>query len=208
LIREKNAREICTIFNNLEMESGMMENNKSNCAFRLEKYFFMKQPQFNSQTQVYWHWLLLFTLVHLFSCTSTPDHPNIILCMADDQGWGDVGYYSHPDLKTPNLDNMAASALRFDHFYAAAPVCSPTRGSVLTGRHPNRFGCFTWGSTLRPQETTIAEALKQAGYSTGHFGKWHLGSVRQGSPVNPGASGNDRRTESLDAIGDPKFERD
>jgi arylsulfatase A-like enzyme len=117
--------------------------------------------------------------------------PNIVLCMADDQGWGDMAYNGHPVLKTPNFDAMAAEALRFDHFYAAAPVCSPTRGSVMTGRHPNRFGCFKWGHTLRPQEITIAEALKKAGYVTGHFGKWHLGSVRKGSPVNPGASGFD-----------------
>jgi len=117
--------------------------------------------------------------------------PNIILCMADDQGWGDIAYNGHPVLKTPNFDSMAASALRFDRFYAAAPVCSPTRGSVMTGRHPNRFGCFKWGHTLRPQEITIAEALKMAGYVAGHFGKWHLGSVCEGSPVNPGNSGFD-----------------
>ncbi len=125
------------------------------------------------------------------SCKPSSRMPNIILCMADDQGWGDVAYNGHPVLQTPNLDAMAASSLRFDRFYAAAPVCSPTRGSVMTGRHPNRFGCFQWGYTLRPQEITIAEALKNAGYATGHFGKWHLGSVCQGSPVNPGASGFD-----------------
>lgn len=125
------------------------------------------------------------------SCKSFSQKPNIILCMADDQGWGDVAYNGHPVLQTPNLDTMAASSLRFDRFYAAAPVCSPTRGSVLTGRHPNRFGCFQWGYTLRPQEITIAEALKTSGYVTGHFGKWHLGSVCKDSPVNPGASGFD-----------------
>ncbi len=122
---------------------------------------------------------------------STSNKPNIVLCMADDQGWGDMAYNGHPVLKTPNFDAMAASAFRFDRFYAAAPVCSPTRGSVMTGRHPNRFGCFKWGHTLRPQEITLAEALKTAGYVTGHFGKWHLGSVEKGSPVNPGASGFD-----------------
>ncbi|MCL4217386.1 MAG: sulfatase-like hydrolase/transferase [Candidatus Hydrogenedentes bacterium] len=111
--------------------------------------------------------------------------------MADDQGWGDMAYNGHPVLKTPNFDAMAAETLRFDRFYAAAPVCSPTRGSVMTGRHPNRFGCFRWGHTLRPQESTIAEALKTAGYTTGHFGKWHLGPVYKNSPVNPGASGFD-----------------
>jgi arylsulfatase A-like enzyme len=118
--------------------------------------------------------------------------PNIVLCMADDQGWGDTAYNGHPDLQTPNLDAMAAAGLRFDRFYAAAPVCSPTRGSVMTGRHPNRFGCFSWGRTLRPQEITIAERLQAAGYATGHFGKWHLGSVLKGSPVNPGNSGFDQ----------------
>lgn len=118
--------------------------------------------------------------------------PNIVLCMADDQGWGDVGYNGHPVLKTPNLDEMAAKGLRLDHFYAAAPVCSPTRGSVLTGRHPNRYGCFSWGHTIRPQEITIAEALKRAGYATGHFGKWHVGPVRADSLLCPGASGFDR----------------
>lgn len=117
--------------------------------------------------------------------------PNFVLAMADDQGWGDIGYNGHPVLRTPNLDEMAATGLRFDRFYAAAPTCSPTRGSVLTGRHPNRFGCFTAGYDLRPREITIAEALKTAGYATGHFGKWHLGSVRADSPVCPGASGFD-----------------
>jgi arylsulfatase A-like enzyme len=117
--------------------------------------------------------------------------PNIVLCMADDQGWGDVGFRGHPVLKTPVMDELAATGLRFERFYAAAPVCSPTRGSVLTGRHPNRYGCFSWGRTIRPQEVTVAEALKTAGYTTGHFGKWHVGPVRADSPVSPGASGFD-----------------
>lgn len=128
----------------------------------------------------------------LVSLAADALHPNVLLVMADDQGWGDVAYNGHPTLKTPNLDAMAAAGLKFDRFYAAAPVCSPTRGSVMTGRTPNRFGCFSWGHTLRPQEVTVAEALKSAGYATGHFGKWHLGSIQKASPVNPGASGFDR----------------
>lgn len=115
--------------------------------------------------------------------------PNIILVMADDQGYGDVAFNGHPRLKTPILDEMAAQGLRFDRFYAAAPVCSPTRGSVLTGRHPNRFGCFSWGYTLRPEEITVAEAARTAGYATGHFGKWHLGSVRLNNTLSPGMNG-------------------
>lgn len=137
--------------------------------------------------------LLLFSGCLLFvgelAATSPP--PNIILAMADDQGWGDMAYNGDPVVKSPVFDEMARTGLRFDRFYAAAPVCSPTRGSVLTGRHPNRFGCFKWGYTLRPEEFTIASALKQAGYRTGHFGKWHLGSLRPDSPVNPGRVGFD-----------------
>jgi len=126
-----------------------------------------------------------------FAGTQAERRPNIILAMADDQGWGEMAYNGHPDLHTPHFDAMAASGVRFDRFYSAAPVCSPTRGSVMTGRHPNRFGCFKWGYSLRPQEVSVGEALKRAGYVTGHFGKWHLGSVLAGSPVNPGAAGFD-----------------
>jgi len=122
---------------------------------------------------------------------SAADKPNIVLVLADDQGWGDMAYNGRTELKTPNFDKAAAAGLRFDRFYAAAPVCSPTRASIMTGRHPNRSGVFKWGYPLRPQETTIAEALKTVGYATAHFGKWHLGSVRRDSPAHPGAQGFD-----------------
>ncbi len=132
-------------------------------------------------------------LLIVLTCSSSYSKslPNIVLVMADDQGWGDMAYYDHPHLKTPHFDQAAATGLRFDRFYAAAPVCSPTRASVMTGRHPNRMGVFKWGYPMRPQETTIAEALKTAGYTTAHFGKWHLGSVRKTSPANPGKNGFD-----------------
>ena len=104
--------------------------------------------------------------------------PNVILCMADDQGWGDTGYNGHPYLKTPNLDAMCAAGLRFDRFYSGAPVCSPTRGSALTGRHPYRYGIPTANAGhLREPEISMAELLKGQGYTTGHFGKWHLGTL-------------------------------
>ena len=135
--------------------------------------------------------ILLFIAVAALARPLAEERPNFILCMADDQGWGDTGYNGHPLLKTPVMDEMARNGLRFDRFYAAAAVCSPTRGSVMTGRHPNRFGCFAWGHTLRPQEITIAEALKKAGYATGHFGKWHIGSVRADGAASPGNSGFD-----------------
>lgn len=136
--------------------------------------------------------LTLVATTALVAADRAAQGPNIVLCMADDQGWGDVGFRDHPVLKTPTMDELAHTALRLERFYAAAPVCSPTRGSVLTGRHPNRFGCFSWGHTLRPQEITVAEALRGVGYTTGHFGKWHLGSLRADSPVCPGNSGFDR----------------
>ena len=116
--------------------------------------------------------------------TAAADQPNIVLVMADDQGWGQTGYNNHPILKTPHLDAMAADGLRFDRFYAAGPVCSPTRASVLTGRTHNRTGVLSHGYALHRQERTIAQALQKAGYATGHFGKWHLNGVRgPGVPV-------------------------
>jgi len=114
-----------------------------------------------------------------------PAPPNIVLLMADDQGWGQTGYNGHPILKTPHLDEMAARGLRFERFYAAAPVCSPTRASVLTGRTNQRTGVESHGYALRLQEKTLATALSNAGYQTGHFGKWHLNGLRgPGVPIS------------------------
>ena len=110
--------------------------------------------------------------------------PNIILVMTDDQGWGQTGYYNHPVLKTPNLDNMAANGLRFDRFYAGAPNCSPTRSTIMTGRSNDRTGVQNHGYPMRKQEKTLPQALRQAGYVTGHFGKWHLSGFRgPGIPI-------------------------
>lgn len=126
------------------------------------------------------------------------ERPNIVFVMADDMGWGQTGYRNHPVLKTPNIDAMAAGGLRFERFYAGCPVCSPTRASVLTGRSPDRAGVLSHGYALRLQEKTIAQALKRAGYITGHFGKWHLNGFKgPGAPVlrddprSPGAFGFD-----------------
>ncbi len=140
----------------------------------------MKLPEFC--------WLFLLILL---AGDLNAERPNIILVMADDQGWGDTGYNGHPVIKTPHLDAMASESLVFNRFYAAAPVCSPTRGSVLTGRHPIRIKITNHGRYMRPQEVTLAEELQAAGYTTGMFGKWHVGSAQKGSPVNPGNSGFD-----------------
>lgn len=117
--------------------------------------------------------------------------PNMILCMGDDHGWEETGYNGHPYLKTPTLDAMAQNGLRLNRFYAGHPSCSPTRGSVITGRHPNRYGTFAPGWSIRPEESSVAQLLGRAGYRCGHFGKWHLGPVKKTSPTNPGALGFD-----------------
>jgi arylsulfatase A-like enzyme len=122
--------------------------------------------------------------------------PNFVLCLADDQGWGDVAYNGNPDVQTPTLDEIARTGVRFDRFYAAYNVCSPTRGSFLTGRHPVRYGVFSWGWSLRPEEVTVAEALKAHGYATGHFGKWHLGTLHADSATSPGGQGFDEWSSS------------
>ncbi|MBD3631127.1 MAG: sulfatase-like hydrolase/transferase [Cyclobacterium sp.] len=113
-----------------------------------------------------------------FSQNANEDPPNIILIMADDLGWGDTGFNGNLYLRTPQLDEMARNGITFNRFYAASAVCSPTRGSFITGRHPERYG-ITHANTghMKPEERTIAEVMKGRGYSTGHFGKWHLGTL-------------------------------
>ena len=101
--------------------------------------------------------------------------------MADDLGWGDVSFNGNTVIRTPHLAQMAREGMIFNRFYAAAPVCSPTRGSCLTGRHPFRYGIyFAMSGHMKPQEVTLAEVLKEQGYTTGHFGKWHLGTLTNG----------------------------
>ena len=135
--------------------------------------------------------LLVAVLLCLANSMIAAEVPNIILLMGDDHGWEETGYNGHPQLQTPVLDEMAAAGLRLDHFYSAHPSCSPTRGSVITGRHPVRYGTFTPNRSLRPEEISIAHILRDAGYLCGHFGKWHLGPVKAASPTNPGAMGFD-----------------
>ena len=121
---------------------------------------------------------LMVPLLMLSQIAETAETPNIILVMCDDLGWGDVGFNGSKNIRTPHLDAMAKGSLRFERFYAAAPVCSPTRGSCITGRHPYRYGVyFANTGHMKRQELTLAELLKKHGYATGHFGKWHLGTL-------------------------------
>ena len=135
--------------------------------------------------------LLLALLLFPFLLTAE-EKPNVVLIMCDDLGWGDVGFNGGKKIKTPHLDAMAAESLVFTRFYAASAVCSPTRASVVTGRNPFRQGVPTANKgSLRQEEFSIYEALKSVGYSTGHFGKWHLGTlttkVKESNRGGPGS---------------------
>lgn len=115
--------------------------------------------------------------------------PNIVVFLADDLGCHDLGCWGARDLKTPNIDALAASGARFTNWYAAAPVCAPSRAALLTGRYPIRAGVPNNGPSLPPAEKTIAALVKPAGYATGLFGKWHLGAQPD---TDPNAHGFDR----------------
>jgi arylsulfatase A len=126
--------------------------------------------------------------------------PNIVIILADDLGWGDLGCYGHPTLRTPNLDRMAAEGMRFTEFYSAGEVCTPSRAALLTGRYPIRSGmCHDQFRVLRrnsagglpASERTIAEALKTRGYATGCIGKWHLGNYMNVPEHHPRRHGFD-----------------
>jgi arylsulfatase A-like enzyme len=126
----------------------------------------------------------LTLLCPLFTAWAAAAQPNVVVILADDLGYGDLGCYGHPTIRTPNLDRMAAEGARFTQFYVAAEVCTPSRASILTGRYPirsgmahNQFRVLRSISTggLPASEITIAQALKTQGYATGMVGKWHLG---------------------------------
>ncbi len=126
--------------------------------------------------------------------------PNIVIILADDLGWGDLGCYGHPSIRTPNLDRMGAEGMRFTDFYSAAEVCTPSRAALLTGRYPIRSGmCHDRYRVLRRDsagglpatEITIAQAVKTRGYATACIGKWHLGNYANVAAHHPRRHGFD-----------------
>ncbi len=120
---------------------------------------------------------------------AAPSRPNVIVFLADDLGCHDLGAWGAADLKTPHIDALASGGTRFTNWYAAAPVCAPSRAALLTGRYPIRAGVPDNGPPLVPAETTIAQVLRPAGYATGLFGKWHLGETPE---TDPNAHGFER----------------
>lgn len=131
--------------------------------------------------------------------------PNVIFAMTDDQGWGDTGFNGHPFLKTPHLDDMAKNGMKLNRFYAATPKCSSTRASVITGRHPERFG-FDNGTGFPTKERTVGQILSEVRYRTGIFGKWHLGRMDTSSAGFPPNLGFEVcRTDNLQFDIDPSL---
>lgn len=135
----------------------------------------------------------------LASAAENPS-PNIVIIYADDLGYGDLGCYGHPSIRTPHLDRMAAEGMRFTDFYSAAEVCTPSRAALLTGRYPIRSGmCHEQFRVLRNRslghlpdsEVTLAELLKERGYATGIIGKWHLGVWSNNPDGHPSRHGFD-----------------
>ena len=126
------------------------------------------------------------------SASQTNRLPNIVIIFTDDQGYGDLGCFGAEGFATPNIDKMASEGVRFTDFYVAATVCSPSRAALMTGCYPKRVGLEkrvllpNSKTGLNPSEITIAEMLKQKGYATGIFGKWHLGDKEKFMPLNQG----------------------
>ena len=154
--------------------------------------------------------LLLFSLS---SCAKVDPKikPNFIIIFADDLGYGDLGSYGHPTIKTPHLDQMAREGMRFTQFYVGSSICTPSRAALLTGKLPVQTGMYGKRSVLfpdnagglDPKEVTIASALKKNGYKTACVGKWHLGHLKKYMPLNHGFDSfygipysNDMRPES------------
>ncbi len=178
--------------------------------------------------------LLSASLLCLFSsCVQSvsdlPEKPNIVFILADDLGQHQVGIYGSNFYETPNIDQLAAEGMRFNNAYAACTVCSPTRASIMTGKYPARLHLTDfipgkvpdgvplmvpdWTKYLPLEEITIAEALKSAGYTTGHFGKWHLNKDKKytsGRPGDPGSQGFDDvlTTHKPGAGPDSRYEED
>ena len=139
---------------------------------------------------------IIFTSLILFSCEKNEKlkKPNFIIIFTDDLGYGDLGSYGHPTIKTPYLDQMAKEGMRFTQFYVGSSICTPSRAALLTGKLPVQTGMYGKRSVLfpdnagglDPKEITIASALKKYDYKTACIGKWHLGHLKKYMPLNHG----------------------
>ena len=135
-------------------------------------------------------WIYSLVLLSVTLSLQAAEKPNVVLVFIDDMGWGDFSCFGNTEASTPNIDAMAEEGLRFHHFYVNSPICSPSRVAISTGQYPQRWkissylafrqsnkkrGVANW---LDPKAPMLPRYLKQAGYATGHFGKWHMGGQR------------------------------
>ena len=141
------------------------------------------------------HLYYLFTallVIILIPASSAAERPNVVIIFIDDQGYYDLGCYGATEVKTPRIDQLAEGGIRFTDYYAAAPICSPSRAGLLTGAYPRRVGMETWvqradsNRGIHPDEVTIAELFKANGYATGCIGKWHIGDKEPFVPMAQG----------------------
>ena len=135
--------------------------------------------------------LFIFLYLLISSLVYAKDQPNIVIIFTDDQGYADVGCFGAESFETPNLDKMASEGMKFTDFYVAQAVCGASRAALLTGCYPNRIGMLGAPGPksrhgINPDEILIPEMLKQEGYATGMYGKWHLGHHQKSLPIHHG----------------------
>lgn len=146
-----------------------------------------------SRITLFWLSITLFVLSPMPGWSlGDQSKPNIVIIFIDDQGYYDLGCYGATEVKTPRIDQLAEEGIRFTDYYAAAPICSPSRAGLLTGAYPRRIGMETWvqradsNRGIHPDEVTIAELFKANGYATGCIGKWHVGDQEPFVPMAQG----------------------
>ncbi|TWT58298.1 Arylsulfatase precursor [Thalassoglobus neptunius] len=159
--------------------------------------------------------VFLVLFFHCFALCAIGDQqpPNVILLLIDDQGYYDLGCYGATEFRTPEIDRLAAEGIRFTDYYAAAPICSPSRAGLLTGCYPRRVGLETWVQRadsrvgLNPDELTLAELFSDHGYATACIGKWHLGFHEPFLPMNQGFDEYFGLLHNLDPVETRYFEQ-
>ena len=172
----------------------------------------------NQSSQVRLFFIIILTIIAGFTSCSSPEEPqkpNVIMIFIDDMGYADPSFFGNPVVETPHMDALAEQGLKFTNFYVNSPICSPSRVALNTGRYPMRYKIHSYiasseqnerramANYLDPSAPFYARVLKENGYATGHFGKWHMGGGRDlGDVPHPTEYGFDKSLVSFEGIGD------